>query len=120
VNQSEISKYYSIADIFVLPSNFDTWGLVVNEAMNFGLPVIVSDRCGCAKGLVKGNGFIFKAGDVNDLKEKLETLINDSDLRKEMGRKSMDIIKNYSYDKTIDGILNAISSLKIGEQNEDN
>jgi len=120
VNQSEISKYYSIADIFVLPSHSDTWGLVVNEAMNFSLPVIVSDQCGCAKDLVKGNGFIIKAGDVNDLKEKLETLINDSELRKEMGRKSMEIIRNYSYDKAIDGILNAISSLKIGEQNEGN
>jgi glycosyltransferase involved in cell wall biosynthesis len=78
-NQTEISKYYAISDIFVLPSDVgETWGLVVNEAMNFRLPVIVSDLVGCGSDLVKHgeNGYIFKTGDTEELARYLESLIN--------------------------------------------
>ena len=66
-NQSEIGKYFAVADIFVLASDAgETWGLVVNEAMNFGLPIIVSDMVGCAEDLVieNVNGFIFNIGNI--------------------------------------------------------
>jgi len=78
-NQTEISKYYAMSDIFVLPSDVgETWGLVVNEAMNFRLPVIVSDLVGCGSDLVKHseNGYIFKTGDIEELARYLEELIN--------------------------------------------
>jgi len=78
-NQTEISKYYAMSDIFVLPSDVgETWGLVVNEAMNFRLPVIVSDLVGCGSDLVKHgeNGYIFKKGDTEELARYLEELIN--------------------------------------------
>src|SRR5205814_1609538 len=52
-NQSELAPYFKAADVFVLPSLYETWGLVVNEAMHFGLPVIVSDAVGCAADLVE-------------------------------------------------------------------
>lgn len=57
----EIVQYYKMADVFILPSIYEPWGLVVNEAMIMGLPVIVSDKVGCRKDLVvEGeNGFIF-------------------------------------------------------------
>jgi len=100
VNQSEISKFYSIADIFVLPSDIgETWGLVVNEAMNFAIPVIVSDIVGSAADLVIDgqNGFIYPVGDVNVLSQKLEILINSKELRNEFGKKSLEIIDKYSY-----------------------
>lgn len=51
VNQSEIAKAYAVADVLVLPSRSETWGLVVNEAMSSGLPVVVSDQVGCAEDL---------------------------------------------------------------------
>lgn len=106
VNQSEITKYYSVADIFVLPSTIgETWGLVVNEAMNFGLPIIVSDMVGCSGDLVDGNGFIFKTGDLDDLIKKLIVLIENKELREKMSRQSMEIIKNYSYEQIINGLL---------------
>jgi GxxExxY protein len=78
-NQTEISKYYAMSDIFVLPSDVgETWGLVVNEAMNFRLPVIVSDLVGCGSDLVKHgeNGYIFKTGNIEELAKYLEELIN--------------------------------------------
>jgi glycosyltransferase involved in cell wall biosynthesis len=78
-NQTEISKYYVMSDIFVLPSDVgETWGLVVNEAMNFRLPVIVSDLVGCGTDLVKHgeNGYIFKTGDIEELARYLEEFIS--------------------------------------------
>jgi glycosyltransferase involved in cell wall biosynthesis len=60
---SELLPYYAFAHAFVLPSRREPWGLVVNEALAAGLPVIVSNRCGCASDLVAhgSNGFLFDA-----------------------------------------------------------
>ncbi|MEO0266936.1 MAG: glycosyltransferase family 4 protein [candidate division WOR-3 bacterium] len=112
VNQNEISKYYVIGDIFVLPSSFESFGLCVNEAMCFSLPIIVSNRCGCAKDLVKNgeNGFIFEAGNIKELSFYLNKLIGDKDLRERMGKKSFEIIKNYNYDNVIKGIKEALKN----------
>lgn len=52
VNQSQLFRYFGAADVFVLPSRYETWGLVVNEALEFGLPVVVSDHVGCRHDLV--------------------------------------------------------------------
>ncbi|WP_172616764.1 glycosyltransferase family 4 protein [Methylacidiphilum kamchatkense] len=73
LDQSEIAKAYVAADLFVLPSTNDTWGLVINEAMNFGLPIIASNLVGCAQDLIKENcnGFLFPANDVDKLTECL-------------------------------------------------
>lgn len=70
-NQSKLFKNYLLGDYFILPSEDDAWGLVVNEAIEMGLPVIVSDGCGCYFDFVKEekNGFSFKAGDVNRLSD---------------------------------------------------
>lgn len=103
-NQTELPLYYTCADIFVLPSDIgETWGLVVNEAMNFELPIIVSDMVGCAEDLVKNgeNGFIYKVSDIEKLAEYLEVLIKDKDLKEKMSRKSKEIIKKYSYGESI-------------------
>lgn len=79
VNQSEIGQYYAMGDILVLPSVWgETWGLVVNEALQFGLPVVVSDRVGCVPDLVVENvtGSVFPAGDGTALKESLLNMIS--------------------------------------------
>jgi glycosyltransferase involved in cell wall biosynthesis len=110
-NQTEISKYYVMSDIFVLPSDVgETWGLVVNEAMNFRLPVIVSDLVGCGADLVKHgeNGYIFETGDIEELARYLEELIINEEKRKLFGEKSFEIVKGYNYDKTVESILKVV------------
>lgn len=98
VNQSQVSEYYAISNLFVMCSTIgETWGLSINEAMNFDMPVIVSDHTGSAFDLVKNgdNGYIFKTGDVNDLAGKLEKALYQDSLA--MQTKPADILKVYSY-----------------------
>lgn len=107
-NQSEVGKFFAAADIFVLPSGAgETWGLVVNEAMSFSLPIICSDIPGSAYDLVKENinGFIFKLGDIEQLKIKLELLLNDISLRKRFSTKSYEIIDNYTFNQINNNII---------------
>jgi glycosyltransferase involved in cell wall biosynthesis len=77
INQGELGKYYAISDCAILPSSFgETWGLVVNEAQIFGLPVIVSDRVGCFLDLVTPEtGRVFPSGDLDALVDAMQTAI---------------------------------------------
>src|SRR5436190_3195141 len=63
----ELPVYYALANAFVHASTTEQWGLVVNEAIASGLPVIVSERCGCVPELVQGNGFTFNPMDEHEL-----------------------------------------------------
>ncbi len=81
-----LAAEYANADVFVLPSVEDGWGLVVNEAMSAGLPVIVSDAAGSAEVVEDGvNGHVVPARDVDALSARLEMLLGDADLRARMG-----------------------------------
>lgn len=112
-NQTEIIKAYLVSDIFVLPSDFETWGLVVNEAMCFGLPIITSDRVGASADLVrdKYNGYVYRTGDVAGLAEHLLNLIQDAPLRRTMGIHSKEMISLWDLKQTAGGILRAVSEV---------
>ena len=110
-NQTELPKYYAIADVFVLPSQTgETWGLVVNEAMCFGLPIIASDIIGCAPDLVRHgeNGFVFPSGNKEKLSDSIQDLISNQEKRMRFGNESLKIIQGYNYDKDVEGILSAL------------
>jgi glycosyltransferase involved in cell wall biosynthesis len=114
-NQLELPKYYALADIFVLPSGIgETWGLVVNEAMCCSLPIIVSDLVGCATDLVRHgeNGFIYPAGDVDELSKCLRELINNPGLRLKMGRSSSLIIESWNYQSGVRNLVKALVEQK--------
>ena len=99
MNQTELPAYYAASDIFVLPSGAgETWGLVVNEAMAAGLPVIASDMVGCVPDLIRHgrNGYVFPAGDVGELARVLAELIGNPSLRKKFVEESFKIILNYT------------------------
>jgi glycosyltransferase involved in cell wall biosynthesis len=76
-NQSQMPECYSAADILVLPSAVDTWGLVVNEAFACGLPAIVSDKVGCAPDMIREDltGRVFPMGDSQRLAGAIEGLL---------------------------------------------
>lgn len=78
VDQYDLPPFYACADILVLPSKEEVWGLVVNEALHSGLKVVVSDACGCAPDLIKPgfNGFVFKSGSILALLNKLKKAAN--------------------------------------------
>jgi glycosyltransferase involved in cell wall biosynthesis len=114
VNQRRIPEIYGISDVLVLPSSHEPWGLVVNEAMACGLPVVVSDKVGaCGDGdIVRDgeNGFIFRAGDIGRLAEILDTLAFDAGLVRRMGMRSLEIIQSWSFNRDVDGIVAALEA----------
>jgi glycosyltransferase involved in cell wall biosynthesis len=102
VNQAELPAWYAAADALVLPSDSrETWGLVVNEAMAAGLPVIVSDAAGCSVDLVRDgeNGFTYPCGDVHTLAERLAAVAHlDDDARRAFGTRSREIVARFGID----------------------
>ncbi|MDQ1085606.1 glycosyltransferase family 4 protein [Siphonobacter sp. SORGH_AS_1065] len=105
VNQNAISDYYAISDVFVMCSGAgENWGLSVNEAMNFNLPIIVSDQTGCSIDLVvEGrNGYVFPTGEVDALAQRLKWVLTDKRLTHIPD--SAEIIQPYSYDSTIESL----------------
>lgn len=115
-NQTEVGKYYAMADIFVLPSGIgETWGLVVNEAMCFGLPIVVSDVVGCAPDLVipGTTGYTFPLGDVTNLTVVLNGLLRDTETRKKLGEEAVRRVATYRFEEDIKGIQRAFSGITL-------
>jgi len=113
-NQSQIGRSLAAADIFVLPSRYETWGLVVNEAMQFGLPVVVTDAVGCHQDLVvdQSTGVVVPADDVAALSKALQRLVDDRALRQAVGRNARRHIAKYSTAASVDGIIASLAALK--------
>lgn len=115
VNQSEIPSYYSVADVFVMCSGMgETWGLSVNEAMNFGKPVIVSDTTGSSSDLVKQgqNGFVFREGDIQSLAGYIREILENDAFRIKAGSYSAEIIRDYSIENVTENIKNQLAGVK--------
>lgn len=99
--KEELKKYYKAADLFVLPTREDIWGLVVNEAMAYGLPVITTDRCNAGLELIEEgvNGYIISTNNPIELAEKVELVLAES---KTMGKNAIRTIQEYSIEKMVD------------------
>lgn len=110
INQKDLPKVYGASDIFVMPSEDEPWGLVVNEVMCAALPVVISEEIGCVPDLIKNgeNGIIFPAGDIVGIEKALKKLINNKTLRKEMGQRSVERIKNWGFKQCHEGLINAL------------
>ncbi|HPS74616.1 MAG TPA: glycosyltransferase family 4 protein [Bacteroidales bacterium] len=112
LSQVELLTFFRKAKALILPSLAETWGLVVNEAMAAGLPVLVSRQCGCAETLVHEgeNGWTFDPLDLQDM----ERVIGAIDLASEqeierMGQCSKEIIKNWGLERFCKGAWEAIT-----------
>lgn len=108
--QARLPAYYAMADFLVLPSDRETWGLVVNEAMASGLPVIASDRVGCHADLVREDetGLVFPAGDVDALAAALRRLLADRSATAAMGKAAQNLIENWDYAANLRGLRRAL------------
>jgi glycosyltransferase involved in cell wall biosynthesis len=111
INRNELYKFYSIADMFVIPSDYDPSPKVMNEAMNFSLPIITSYNVGTSQDLIKEgiNGFILEVGDVKVLSEKMEKILKDNSLRKSMGKESLKIVSKWNFDEDVKATIKALN-----------
>ncbi|PYL06806.1 MAG: hypothetical protein DME33_12615 [Verrucomicrobia bacterium] len=104
----ELPIYYALANAFVHASTTEQWGLVVNEAIASGLPVIVSERCGCVPELVQGNGFTFDPFDEHELAARLLRMAALSyEERKNLGDASYTIAANFAPERFGEGLEKA-------------
>ena len=108
MNQSQMPMIYRSADVFVLPSVSETWGLGINEAMNCGLAIIASDKVGSAVDLITNNGYIFEAVNSDMLSVKMKELIQHNNILMEMKEKSIINIKDWSINKLVVNFENAL------------
>jgi glycosyltransferase involved in cell wall biosynthesis len=123
-NQSQMAKFFDLCDVFVLPSLDEPFGLVVNEVMNAGRAVIVSDQVGCQPDLIKDglNGKVFPAGNVLVLRSAIEILLGDSTLRNALGRRGFERIKQWSFEDDVRGLreaLHHVAGLPFGIETQD-
>ncbi len=114
IQKEEIPRFYAISDIFVLPSISEPWGLVVNEAMASGLPVLISNRCGCYPDIAQDgiNGFSFDPLNEDELFGFMKNVTKGKYNLETMGRASLEIIKEYTPEKIAKIIANAINFIE--------
>lgn len=110
----KIPSWLALADVLVLPSFSEPWGLVVNEAMACGMPAIVSDRCGCADDLITNGetGFAFDPYQPTQLEDALRYCMNHPEAIVKMGKTAKQRIGEYTPEKVADEMLDGFLRLK--------
>jgi glycosyltransferase involved in cell wall biosynthesis len=110
VHREEISEVYALAEALVFPTHSDTWGLVVNEAMACGLPIIASEVAGCVPDLVEhaGNGLRVAPRDVEGLTRAMQKVFDHPDLASQMGARSFQRIQAFTPEAWADGLMKAV------------
>lgn len=106
VNQQEIPRFYAIADLFVMCSaQGEHWGLSANEAMNFDLPLVLSDLTGCSDDLVVpgSNGYVFETGNVTELTARIKDVLIDNTLSGTISSKM--IVDQFSYQSVMEHLI---------------
>jgi len=109
----QLPKYYGLASCFVMPSShYEQWGLVANEAMAAGLPVLLSRKCGCVEDLVREgvNGYTFDPSNVSQLAERMTMISQDASKLAEMGAQAKALVAEHSCDTGADNFWRAIKS----------
>jgi glycosyltransferase involved in cell wall biosynthesis len=115
-NQTELPRFYDLCNVFVLASVDEPWGLAINEVMNAGRPVIVTDQVGCQEDLVQNgvNGCVVGARDVDGLANCLRATLADEQTSQAMGAQSLRIIRDFTFTQNVGGIRKALQALLPG------
>jgi glycosyltransferase involved in cell wall biosynthesis len=110
-NQSALPRFFDIASVFVLPSRHEPWGLIVNEVMNAGRAVIVSDEVGSQPDLVTDGveGCVFAAGDVGALTAALRRVLATPETAARMGQRGLERIQTWGFEEDVRGLRQAIA-----------
>lgn len=97
-SKQELKEYYLLGDLFVLPTRGDVWGLVVNEAMAYGLPIITTEKCVAGLELIKNseNGFIVPVNDSEMLASRIKEVLEDEIMLEKMSKNNLDKIQRYT------------------------
>lgn len=108
--REQLAEYYALAEVLVLPTHTDPWGLVVNEAMACSLPVILSRAAGCAADLVQPGvtGWLIPPQDSVALRQAMECVANQAALCREMGQNAAHHIRRYSPAAWSEGVAAAV------------
>jgi len=116
VNQSVLPETYSASDILVLPSDYEPFGVVVNEAMLCACCVIASDRVGAGPDLIRNGetGFVFPAGDVDRLATLLNSIVGAPDVYKRMGNAARSRMESWSPELNVEKTIAAIQGAMRG------
>ncbi len=112
-NQTEMPRFYDLCDVFVLPSEAEPWGLVINEVMNAAKPVIVSDQVGAAPDLVADgvSGVVYPAGGVAALARCIQRVLASPEHGAAMGARGLEIISRYSLEADRAGLVAALAAV---------
>jgi glycosyltransferase involved in cell wall biosynthesis len=110
-NQSVLPRYFHIADVFVLPSRHEPWGLIVNEAMAAGCPVIVSSDVGSGPDLVTNGveGYSYPVGDILALTSALSRVLASPETAAAMGEAAQRRIAGWSFEEDVQGLRHALA-----------
>ncbi len=113
LQRDELAELYALAEALVFPTHSDPWGLVVNEAMSCGLPILVTDVAGCAADLVEegSNGFVIPARDSAKLAAAMTFVATDATSRMRMSMESSLRIQSFSPAQWADGMLRATHAM---------
>jgi glycosyltransferase involved in cell wall biosynthesis len=117
-NQSEMPRLFDLCDVFVLPSVYEPWGLIVNEVMNAARAIVISDQVGCGPDLIHDgvNGFVFPAQNVDALSHVLRRFLDEPGLAHPMGKKAAETIATNNFQQDVEGLRRALAFVVPGSK----
>lgn len=94
--KAELAEYFKAADLFVLPTREDIWGLVINEAMAYGLPVVTTKKCVAGMELISDKNCLVDIEDIDGLKQAIERILNNEELKNKISKDNLIKIRQYT------------------------
>lgn len=107
---AEVIRHYLAVDVFVMPTREDIWGLVINEAMACGLPIITSQNCTAGNELIENdvNGYVYDCQDTDALARYIELLAEDVQRREQFALNTLSRVKVYTYENIVDSHVEVV------------
>lgn len=109
--KAELAEYFKAADLFVLPTREDIWGLVINEAMAYGLPVMTTNKCVAGMELLSDKNCLVDIDNPEQLKEAMMAIMNDDNRREQLASENLSKIKGYTVEKMAEAHIKVFATL---------